>query len=178
MNFDRAKFKTLVHYICDRSADPQRLGAVKLNKILWFSDMFHFAETGTPLTGESYVKQQRGPVPRHVLETLRELQRDGSLAVREPEFGGACREFFSLKKPALDQFTAEQISLVDRLLSEICNNHTARSISEATHDALWEMAATGEEIPYEAFLAFNLRGDVDEDDVRWARAELADAAGH
>jgi hypothetical protein len=32
------KFKAMVHYIVAACDDPQRLGAVRLNKICWFTD--------------------------------------------------------------------------------------------------------------------------------------------
>ena len=40
------KLKTLVHYICDRAPNPRRLGATKLNKILFFSDMEAYLTLG------------------------------------------------------------------------------------------------------------------------------------
>jgi hypothetical protein len=49
VQFDRAKFKDTVHYICGK-CPADELGKVKLHKTLYFADMIHFVDTGTPLT--------------------------------------------------------------------------------------------------------------------------------
>ena len=55
---DWAKFKSAVHYICDKaSSDPSVLGAIKLNKVLWYSDLINYLITGKPITGETYIEK-------------------------------------------------------------------------------------------------------------------------
>lgn len=176
MAFNRERFESLVHYVCYRCENPQQLGKTKLNKILWFSDMLHFELTGEPLTGESYVKLQFGPVPKHIDGAIEGLRAGGKLSVRLPEATYDTTLYFATETPSLDDFTAEEISLVDRIIEDVCQNHTAASISRLTHDAIYELAQMGEEIPYEAFLAAEL-GEISEQDVRWARKELQDASG-
>lgn len=68
-------------------------------------------------------------------------------------------------------FSAEEISTVDEYIRIICNKHTAKSISEASHDIVWEVAEIGEEIPY--FTVYShLLGDIDVKDVEWAISEI------
>ena len=45
MTFKREKFKRLVHYIIWKAGKRDWFGAVKLNKVLWFSDTEAFAHT-------------------------------------------------------------------------------------------------------------------------------------
>lgn len=175
MSFDREKFKTLVHYICYRCEDPTRLGAVKLNKILWFSEVAHYVKFGRPITGETYMKLEHGPVPSHMPEVLRALQDEKALVVRRPELQYETTLYFASEGPAISGFTPEEISMVERMLEEICDNHTATSISRLSHDEIWDMAEIGEEIPYEAMLVAKL-GQVTEADLRWAAKEVAGAA--
>ena len=71
---DWAKFKSAVHYICDKaSSDPSVLGAIKLNKVLWYSDVINYLITGKPITGETYIKRQHGPVPKDIIRAIDEL---------------------------------------------------------------------------------------------------------
>jgi len=176
MDFNRDKFKQLVQYVCWRCDDPADLGSTKLNKVLWRSDTQSYLWNQKPITGASYVKRQFGPVPRVILPVLEELQAEGSLAIREVDyFGNAKREFFALRKPDLLAFTATEISLVDQAIEHVCKRHTARSISRETHDDIWELAAIGEEIPYETVLASRL-GEVTEDDIEWARVQIDEVA--
>ena len=176
MDFDRKKFKQLVHYVCHRCGDPRRLGSIKLNKILWFAEMLTFERTGETLTGEQYVKRQFGPASRHVLRAIEELVDENMLSVRKPEMQYEPVLYFATGRPALTGFSPDDISLVDALVEEVCENHTATSISRMTHDAIYDLAQMGEEIPPYAFLASSM-GEITDHDLRWAEKELSNAAG-
>ncbi len=176
MRFNPEKFKALVQYICYRCDNPRLLGKVKLNKILWFSDMLNFEATGKALTGESYVKRQFGPVPSHIDSAVEELQQENKLSVRLPDAAYEPTLFFAAESPDLEAFSSAEISLVERMIEDICRNHTATSISNLTHDVIYDLAEMGETIPYEAFLASE-PGEINARDLEWARTELAGAAG-
>jgi Protein of unknown function (DUF4065) len=163
---DREKLKKLVHYVIDRCENPAELGSIKLNKVLWMSDLVAYMNTGTPLTGERYVKQQFGPVAQTMPAILSELQSEGKIFVREYPFK---TEYFALRKPEgiSEALTGDEISLVEQAREFVCE-HRAHQISEMTHDVIWELAEIGEEIPYEAAFASRLDG-VTKEDVSWAR---------
>jgi hypothetical protein len=134
--------------------------------------MFSYRWNNEPMTGERYIKRQFGPVPFHILKTLDDLVLDEKIVIREKEyFGKTKREFISLKKPNLSLFTSDEISMIDDILDIICMEHTARSISDTTHDRIWELAEIGEDIPYYTIFASKL-GEIDEDDIKWAQNAL------
>lgn len=163
----------LVHYICARCEVPSRLGATKLNKVLWYSDVFSYANTGKSITGTGYVKRQFGPVPRDILGARSRLKQAGAIVERNVTFGGYPQiQFISLRDPDISGFSGEQISLVDSVLQAICFNHTAASISELSHDLVWGLAEIGEEIPMAAAAFGGNFGEIDEDDMGWARQEI------
>ena len=177
---DMDKLKKLTHYICAKAPNPYQLGATKLNKILWRSDFGAYLHTGKPITGEVYIKHQFGPVPQHINEILREL-RDVDKAIAISEASGYSiymgepytqRLFFSLTRPSLSGFTAEEISIVDDMIHLICTHHTARSISDASHDIIWKNAEIGEEIPYHTAFV-NLLGEITPEDIDWAKSEFS-----
>lgn len=175
MAYNSEKFSRLVHYICWKVEDPTRLGAVKLNKVLWFSDLLTYLHLNAPVTGARYVKRQFGPVPAAVLPAIDALKEAGAIAVREVEyFGKSKREFFALKTPDISIFSADEISLVDQIIQSVCDQHTAASISELTHNAAWEMADIGEDLPF--FTVFSaMNGEIDEKDIEWADREINSA---
>jgi hypothetical protein len=176
VSFDSEKFKHLVQYVCWRCDDPAELGATKLNKVLWRADTQAYYLRGESITGARYVKRQFGPVPSAMVQTLRDLESEGALAIREEDyFGNAKKEFFALKRPDLSLFSAEEISLVDQSIEYVCRRHTARSISAETHDDIWNLAKIGEEIPYYTVFASRL-GEVTEDDIAWARTQIEELA--
>ena len=170
MEFNRDKFKQLVQYICSRCDDPTELGSTKLNKILWYADYHAYYFFNEAITGAKYVKRQFGPVPPAILQVLKELQEEGFLAIRNTEhFGHEKKEFFALRPADLSLFTAREISVVDKAIEYVCKRHTAKSISEETHDDIWEMAQIGEEIPYYTVFASQL-GEITEHEIEWAKA--------
>src|ERR1700731_102233 len=87
MQFDLVQLKDVILYACSR-CEPSRLGAVKLHKILYFSDMIHYANVGAPLTGATYRKRPMGPTCDQLLVTLNELARDGALKIRDVDYFG------------------------------------------------------------------------------------------
>ena len=81
MEFDRTKFKRLVHYIVWKVGKHDWFGATKLNKVLWFVDACAYALTGSPITGETYTRGEFGPVPKHIVPVRRELAEEGAIKV-------------------------------------------------------------------------------------------------
>jgi hypothetical protein len=168
---DPAKLKTLTHYICWKVKNPEDLGGIKLNKALWLSDIRAYVWTGKPITGETYVKRQLGPVPKSILHVLRELQEEQKIVVRQVEsYGNPKTDFIALKRPDISAFSPDEISLIDDSIEFVCHRHTAMGISNRTHDAIWHIAEIGEEIPYEAMLA-SVLDEVTPEDVAWARQQ-------
>ena len=180
MKLDRDKLRTLIHYISWRARDPRTLGSVKLQKILWYSDLTCYLRLGTPITGATYVKQAFGPVAREAARAVTELEENGNL-VERPAFTGDYRkrdrkrEYIAMSRPNLALFTSEEISVVEEVMDEICFQHTAASISEASHDEIWGLAEIGEEIPYETVFVAS-RAEITEADIEWAKSVIAAAA--
>lgn len=149
------KFKALVHLIIQDCKDPKNLGATRLNKILWFSDVEAYRLTGNSITGAKYLRRKKGPVPAHILRSLEELKSEGKIQLDEPEFRYDPRLFTSLKNSDDGVFSKNECDLVKIISDHICHNFTADGISEASHDDIWDAAGDGEEIPLEATLISN-----------------------
>ncbi len=170
---DDAKLDALVHYVCARCENPSKLGATKLNKVLWYSDVFAFAQDGKSITGAEYVKRQFGPVPKNIRASRTRLMDRGILVEREVLNHGLLQvQFIALKPADVSMFTAAQISLVDTVLETICSQHTASSISNLSHDFIWEAAEIGEVIPMAAAAFGSNFGEIDEEDMVWAKHEV------
>ncbi len=170
---NRDKFKALVHYICDKASDPSVLGSIKLNKVLWYSDSIMYLISGRSMTGESYLKRQHGPVPRHIVGVIENLVAEGKIARgRVDHFGYYKNEYIAIADSSVELFGADEIKLVDAAFEHVCKNHTAKSISEETHGVIWQLAEMGEEIPLATAFAADV-GEIDETDIAWGRETLA-----
>jgi hypothetical protein len=171
--YDGEKFKALVHYVCAKCDDPRQLGATKLNKILWYAECEAYLKLQRPISDAKFVKREFGPAPVAILPVLKELEKDGALVVREVEyFGNRKREFISLREPNLRQFSAEEISIIDRVTGIITEQHTAKSVSRHSHDDIYDMAEIGEELPLYTVLA--VKGEVTEKEIAWADSKITE----
>lgn len=167
--------EAVAHYVIAR-ADRNKLGAVKLNKIMWFADLEAYRRQGRTITGQtSYEKRQYGPVPNNIVTSIRRLEQAEKITTRDvPTFNdGTRREYVWLKRPDVSMFSAEEVDILNSAIDWVCEKHTAKSISRLTHDVLWEQAELGEQIPIGA--ASVIPDEVDGDDIGWALRELANA---
>lgn len=167
------KFKALVHHIIHKCGDhPEQLGATRLNKVLWFSDIIVYQIKGVSITGETYVKRMFGPVPYHILETLRGLKKDGCIVIKEPEHPYDTREFKSERSPDPDILSEEEKRVASVVLDAILGR-SANNVSEKSHDIIWDAAKEGEEIPLYATLVA-VPGEITEEMIEWAKQVVSD----
>jgi Protein of unknown function (DUF4065) len=148
VNFNRSKFKELVVFLCAtaENADDKGFGMVKLNKLLYLTDFEAFRVLGQPVTGETYEKQEFGPVARDLPIVLDELGAAGRLQWQTIPRGPYERK---VPTPTADpdaaadmtQFSADEKSIISGALSALAV-FGGRDASEWSHEdsAGWRMA--------------------------------------
>jgi hypothetical protein len=144
MDFDKPKFRRLVHYIAWKAGRRDWFGAVKLNKVLWFAEARLHMLTGHGITGESYTRGQFGPVPRHIEAIKKEMVRDGAIQITKE---GSLTRVVAVTAAQPDWFSDEELKSIDYWIECIDKEHTAKSISGKSHDYVWEIAKMGEDLP-------------------------------
>lgn len=169
-----SRFEQAVFYVIhSTSSAPEQLGRTKLAKVLFFADLQSFRMTGRPITEAVYERRDRGPMPRPLYDTIDRLERDGMIAQRTAShFGLAQHQFWALREPDLDELSATDVAILSDMTKTICAGHTATSISAVTHNIAWEVANTGEEIPFAAFLAVHGAGKATASEVAAIEAAL------
>lgn len=160
------KYINAVHFIIDKCKDPYKLGSIKLNKILLFTDGILLMKTNKTLTGDAYIKKQRGPVPKNITAVLNKLENENLISIRKGD--GNTRLFFSLKEPDISNLTSVEIDALLTITMYIYNNFKAKEISYITHkNKLWELLDLDEEIDlYSYFIA--KPSEITKEDVDWA----------
>ncbi len=168
------RLKELILYIADQCSDDPRFGATKLNKILYFSDFISFRHRGVPITGVEYMRINFGPAPKRLVPVRDAMIQDGQLAVDTPLFHGWQQRRLVPQRPAnLDLFSAEDISIVDRVI-RILWESTGKEVSELSHGLAWQAPEDGQSIPYEA--TFLSDEPLDEDTIAWAQELIRENA--
>jgi hypothetical protein len=160
MEFDRTKFKRLVHYIVWKAGKRDWFGAVKLNKVLWFVDARAYMLTGKPITGETYTRGQFGPVPKHIIPIRNELEKDGAIRITKE---GKQTRFVSIVSPEPGWFSDDELKTINWWIDHIDGDHTAGSVSEETHDYAWTIAKQGEDLPLYAYRVARIQEPTDDD---------------
>jgi Protein of unknown function (DUF4065) len=147
-----------MHFVIS-STQPEELGKTKLAKVLFFSDLEAFRRRGRPMTEARYVKKPHGPMPVALYDGIRSLECAGKIAQRSHALAGYTQhQFWAKEEPDLSELTGEDVAILSDYTRFICENHTATSISDLTHNAAWKLATDGEEIPFAAFIAAWGRG--------------------
>lgn len=155
------KLKALILYFCTFT-DPKFLGKVKLMKLFYFADFGHIKRYGAPLTFDTYVNLEHGPIPsaiKNLIDTASDDIDSSSLAdtisVEKPEGTDMCR-IIGLRK-----FTKEDAKLFSKAeletLKNVCirfGDKNTKFIEESSHkEAPWQKTNQLDVISYS--LAYN-----------------------
>lgn len=146
----KERLREMMLFISDRCESDPTFGAIKLNKILFFSDFFSFAERSKAITGVPYKKYSQGPVPT-VLKRVRDtMEQNGELAVRKKRYQGGMQDrVVPLREPDLGIFDGRDIVMVEEVIDMLWGL-SGTEVSKMSHDRAWRNASEGEVIPYEA----------------------------
>lgn len=164
MEFDKEKFKNLVHYVIWKTSGKDGFGATKLYKVLWFSEARAYVLRKRPIAGATYIREEHGPVPKLARQIRSELVAEGRISeflIDRGKYKGWV--FKSLVPPPKDFLTSEDRQDVDWWIKHIDEDHSATSISDFSHDYGWEIAKRGEELPLYSVLAERFREPSDQE---------------
>src|ERR1022692_4597062 len=110
MPLEIQRVQAAAHYVISKT-DPGQLGYIKLNTVLWYSDLEHYRWHGVSITGlHQYTRMPQGPVSNDIVRAVGRLTNEGQLEERLVEMNGfARRQMISVKEPEISMLTAAQI---------------------------------------------------------------------
>ena len=155
MEGNHDKLAELILYVSDRHETDGSFGSVRLAKTLFYADFLFYAQTGRSITGETYVREEHGPMPVELLGTRNRLQRERALVIEERLVQGSARERpIATRRADLSAFTSEEIAVVDYVLGKLEGVAETAASELSDRFKAWEFAEDGEVIPYQtAFLS-------------------------
>lgn len=150
------KLKELILVLSRESLEngDSGFGYVKLNKLLFRADTEAWRRLGRPITGETYIKREYGPVGSHVPIVLDELGSAGLLTWQLLEHGPHTQKIpHALQEPDFSQFHDHELSVIRDVIAELLELG-GKAVSNWSHQesAGWNGVDIGEEIPYVASL--------------------------
>ncbi len=177
-DFNLDKFKELIVYIADQCSDDPSFGAVKLNKILYYSDFDAYRLLGQPISGATYRKLQAGPAPKELLQARDELIDEERLKLESRPFFNRVQKRLILiegEESNGECFEPAEKDIIDAVIG-FFKPMSARQASDYSHrEPGWILASQGGDIPYQsAFLSADpFEQEIEEVGVRIGKELLA-----
>jgi hypothetical protein len=163
------RLRELIVYLAHVCELDPAFGAVKLNKLLFFTDHDSFRRRGMPITGADYFKLPNGPAPRRLVPVRKQLIDEGAVIIRSIEMSSglnAQQKPIALRPAKLSIFEPDDIAFIDGVVRDFWGESGSR-LSERTHQMSgWALAELHETIPYQAILVSSEQQDLDDDQLR------------
>lgn len=151
ITFNPEKFRQVFLYVLSKLGGKPNFGETVLYKVLYFIDFNSYELTGKPITGLTYLRLERGPVPAlkefkevvDAMESADEIRR-----FSQEYYGKRQKRYIALADSNIDVFSIKEKENIDRVIDEI-GALTARQASEYAHgDAPWKLTSADQPIEY------------------------------
>ena len=157
MKISLPKLKAILLY-CATFTKPELLGKVKLMKLFYFIDFTHLKIFGSPITYDSYVHLEHGPIPSSIKNLVDSVDDDIDNAVLsdtikiERLISSDMHRVIPLRK--FNENDAKLFSDTElQTLASVCKrfeNKNARFIEDESHrESPWKKTGLLDNIPYE-----------------------------
>jgi len=165
---DQERLENLVLAVCE-VVPPEHLSTTKLNKLLWLIDKTAFMTFGRTITGCSYLRKARGPVPQGNKDIFRQMEANGALECirdmhRAPSASLQSVNYHGRISANNEVFSPEERGVISDILQQYGNKST-RELVDLSHDLAWATYEDGEEIPFAAYLS-SIQNENELDSVR------------
>ncbi len=150
------KLKLILLYFCENT-DATFLGKVKLMKLFYFLDFMHVKRFGVPVTYDTYVKLEHGPIPSTIMNLINTACEDTDTSILsdtvrfETPIGTEMKRVIPIRKISesdLKNFNSSEIEVLERVCQRFGNKNT-KFVEDASHnEAPWMESKFLDEIPY------------------------------
>ncbi len=156
MKIPLPKLKAVLLYFATHT-DTKYLGKVKLMKLFYFLDFMHLKTYGAPVTYDSYVNLEHGPIPSFIKNLIDDAADDIDHSVLGDtihfERPAGTKMFRILPKRDFSKKDREYFSETEfEILKKICakyGNDNTEAIEKASHkESAWSKTAFLDKIPY------------------------------
>lgn len=141
VQFDKEKSLNALLYVANR---VQRKDFHKIFKIIYFADRQHLADWGRPITGDTYIAMEAGPVPSRLYDMLKIVRGDSYL----PDTEGLGKYFQvenwmyvnPLQDANLNRLSPNEQEVLDACIDKY-SSLSYDEIKEKSHDIAWRSTA-------------------------------------
>lgn len=172
MKIPLPKLKALLLYFSNNT-DTIFLGKVKLMKLFYFLDFMHVKEYGTPVTYDTYIKLEYGPIPstiKNLIDTATEEIDISELAdtIHFEKPTGTQMIRVLPNRPFLQSdegyFSDTELDMLKKVCMRFGNKNTKFIVDASHNEAPWKATTFLDEIPY-TLAAKDLDSKATEEDI-------------
>lgn len=149
VQFDKTKALNALLYVANR---VQRKDFHKIFKIIYFADRQHLNDWGKPITGDTYIAMEAGPVPSRMYDMLKIVRGDSYL----PDTEGLGKYFKVENWMYVTPLQNADLNKLSRNEQEVLDDSIAKyaslsydEIKEKSHDVAWRSTARDFSIKWE-----------------------------
>ena len=149
VQFDKTKTLNALLYVANR---VQRKDFHKIFKVIYFADRQHLADWGRPITGDTYIAMEAGPVPSRLYDMLKIVRGDSYIADTEGLGAYFQVENWMYVRPLVDADLNKLSANEQQALSDAIDKYAGLSydeIKEKSHDTAWRSTARDFSISWE-----------------------------
>ena len=156
MKIPLPKLKAMVLFFVFNT-DKRLLGKVKLMKLFYFSDFGHVKKYGSPITWDTYIKLEHGPIPSGIKNLIDSTEDDidnsflaDTIEIKKTDDNYLHRivPLRPFTKQDESYFSKSELSIMEDICSRFADKNT-KEIEEASHkEAAWVKTDTLDIIPY------------------------------
>ncbi len=150
------KLKAILLYFCNYT-DTKFLGKVKLMKLFYFLDFMHLKKYGSPVTYDTYIHLEHGPIPTSIKNLVDSATDDvdhsmlaDTISIEKPEGTDMCRVIPKRKFTDRDKkyFSETELEILERVCAQFGDKNT-KFIEDASHnESPWSKTSLLDKIPY------------------------------
>jgi len=149
VQFDKTKALNALLYVSNRI---QRKDFHKIFKIIYFADRQHLADWGKPITGDTYIAMEAGPVPSKMYDMMKIVRGDSYLPDTEGLSSFFTIENWMYVKPLMDadlnKLSRNEQEALDASIAKY-SDLSYDEIKEKSHDVAWRSTARDFSIKWE-----------------------------
>lgn len=147
---NKAKYKTILHYIIQECGSKPNFGKTVLWKLLYFTDFDFYELSEEKLTGENYRNIDYGPAPEHFNEIIQELKSEKKIDEIKERAGVYNKQrYIALDKPDFKILSGNEKEVIDNVIKRY-GSYNASQIEEIVHqDVPVKATKPKERIDYE-----------------------------
>ena len=151
---DTQKTKNAIHYVIHKAQCLGLiLGSVRLNKILFCSDVEAFDANLEYITNGKYIRRPQGPALYDFPYMILDLKNAGIITetiVETEQYD--LREYKSLVEPNDSFFTEAEMAILDGHIQEICGQ-PAQNAVDRTHNQIWNISEENDFLPVAGYFS-------------------------